>query len=177
VRHVAFVGLGANLASPAGAPQATVRAAMDDLGGAGRVTARSHLYCTEPVGAAAQPAFVNAAVRMETDLGPEELLDFLLAVERRYGRERSRDVPKGPRTLDLDLLLMDDEVLDLPRLTLPHPALAERRFVLAPLSEIAPEVRHPVLGGTMAELLAELPDAGPNRKDAVRELGAERPEP
>lgn len=143
---------------------------MDGLAAAGRVTARSSLYRTQPVDYAAQPAFVNAAVQMETELEPEALLDFLLAVERRYGRDRRHDVPKGPRTLDLDLLLMDDLVLESPRLVLPHPGLAQRRFVLAPLSEIAPGLRHPVLDATMAELLAALPDEGANRRDAVRKL-------
>ncbi len=167
---LAAIGLGANLPSPAGAPEQTILAAIDDLSAAGKVVARSSLYRTDPVGLADQPAFVNAAVTFETALAPEALLDFLLSVERRYGRERSVDPPKGPRTLDLDLLLMDGLVLHSPYLTLPHPALAERRFVLVPLAEIAPGLRHPVLSKNIAELLADLPAEGPNRIESVRKI-------
>jgi 2-amino-4-hydroxy-6-hydroxymethyldihydropteridine diphosphokinase len=170
VRHLAYIGLGANLPSPVGEPGQTVVAAMDALGGAGSVTARSSLYRTEPVGPVAQGAFVNAALALETKLEPEALLDYLLAVERTYGRDRSRDIPKGPRALDLDLLLVDGLVVNSARLTLPHPALAERRFVLAPLAQIAPGLLHPVSGATMAALLAALPETGPNGRDAVKVL-------
>lgn len=175
MRHRAFIGLGANLPSPVAPPEATLQAAMGDLGGAGRVLARSSLYRTDPVGYTAQPAFMNAAVEMETELEPEDLLEFLLATERRFGRERNRDLPKGPRALDLDLLLVDGLVMNTPQLTLPHPALAERRFVLAPLAEIAPGLRHPLLGKTMVELLAALPEEGSNGPDAVKKLALEPP--
>jgi len=170
VSHLAAIALGANLPSPSGPPEQTLSAAIDDLAGAGVIVARSSLYRTEPVGVANQPPFVNAVVTLATDLDPEALLDLLLAIERRSGRDRASGAPNGPRTLDLDLLLIDDLVVSSPRLTLPHPALADRRFVLAPLCEIAPDLRHPILDKSMAELLAALPEEGPNRAAAVRKL-------
>ena len=131
----AYVGLGANL----GDREQTLRAAVDALGaedGIG-VVAVSTLRETEPVGVGDQPPFLNGAVGVETSLGARELLDRLLAVEQRFGRVR---VPgeHGPRTLDLDLLLYGDEAIDEPGLTVPHPRLHERRFVLEPLAELAP---------------------------------------
>lgn len=148
---------------------------MDELGAAGRVIACSPLYRTEPVGMTEQPAFVNAAVVIETSLDPEGLLEFLLATERSYGRDRERDRLKGPRALDLDVLLIDEQVIRTERLTVPHPGLAERRFVLEPLAEIAPEWRHPEMGKTVAELLALLPSAGVNGPEAVHKLKEGQP--
>jgi 2-amino-4-hydroxy-6-hydroxymethyldihydropteridine diphosphokinase len=170
VNHLAAIGLGANLPSPAGSPEKTIAAAIEDLAAAGTIVARSSLYRTEPVGFADQPPFVNAAVTLTTDLTPEALLALLLAIEHRYGRDRSSDLSNHPRTLDLDLLLVDDLILNSPSLTLPHPALATRRFVLAPLAEVAPDLRHPILKKNIAELLAALPAEGPNRIESVRKL-------
>jgi len=162
----AYIALGSNL----GNREETLSAATDRLRGLGQVEAFSALYETEPVGNRDQPAFLNAVVALETALQPLPLLNALLAIERELGRDRSRGLPKGPRTLDLDLLLMGDNVLAGEELTLPHPALTQRRFVLAPLAEIAPHLRHPQTNQTMAELLAQLPDDGENRVSAVHRL-------
>ena len=170
MNHLAAISLSANLPSHVGPPEQTIAAAIEDLAVAGTIAARSSLYSTEPVGFADQPPFVNAAVTLTTSLAPEALLDLLLAIEHRYGRDRSGDLSNHPRTLDLDLLLVDDIILNSPRLTLPHPALATRRFVLAPLAEIAPGLQHPILKKHIAELLAALPAEGPNRIESVRKL-------
>lgn len=177
IPHLAAVGLGANLRSRAGSPRQTLLAAIADLSAAGTVVAQSPFYRTEPVGLVTQPPFVNAALLVRTTLGPEPLLRLLLDIEQRYGRNRAHDIPKGPRTLDLDLLLFDDLVLSTPSLVLPHPALAHRRFVLEPLSQIAPQLRHPILGKTVAELLTNLPDEGPNSRSAVIRLDNLQPQP
>ena len=140
--------------------------------GLGRITACSSFYETDPVGNRGQPLFVNAAAALKTTLEPVQLLHELLKIEREFGRRREDARPpsmsKGPRTLDLDLLLVDDIELNLPGLTLPHPALAKRRFVLAPLAEIAPEFRPPGLDSTWRNCFPDLPDEGENRIAAVR---------
>ncbi len=151
----AYIGLGANL----GRPDRTIRAALVALDAHPRIRVRavSPLQTTAPVGGPPnQPPYRNGAAELETTLGPEELLEVLLTVERRLGRERSREVRHGPRVIDLDLLLHGAEVRDGPRLVLPHPRLLERRFVLEPLAAIAPHLPIPGAGATVAEGLARL---------------------
>jgi 2-amino-4-hydroxy-6-hydroxymethyldihydropteridine diphosphokinase len=163
MEYRAFIGLGSNVASSAGDPRRTIRAAIAALEALGELTAQSSLYRTTPVGFLDQPDFINAVVCLETDVEPEELMRELLGIERRFGRDRSASVPKGPRTLDLDLLLVfetangESVVHRSAGLTLPHPEMARRRFVLEPLAEIAPELRHPLLCKSARQLLDKLP--------------------
>ena len=152
----AFVGLGSNL----GDREATLRAAVGRMRGlAGTEVKRvSSFRDTEPAGYLDQPRFLNGAVELETTLAPRALLDALLALERDLGRDRSASPPHGPRTLDLDLLLYDQEVLDEPGLAVPHPRLHERLFVLEPLAELDPGLEIPGRGSVQA-LLAKLDSA------------------
>jgi 2-amino-4-hydroxy-6-hydroxymethyldihydropteridine diphosphokinase len=149
----AYVALGANL----GDREQTIRQALAELDRTPgvRVAAVSSLSETEPVGYLNQPPFLNGAAALETSLGPRELLDLLLAVERRFGRVRMGSPPLGPRTLDLDLLVYAGAEIDEPGLRIPHPRLHERRFVLAPLAELDPSLKVPGKGEVQA-LLAEL---------------------
>jgi 2-amino-4-hydroxy-6-hydroxymethyldihydropteridine diphosphokinase len=132
-----------------------IRTAIQALGEVGKELAISSLYETEPVEFTAQPWFINCAVRLETDLSPHELIDGLLSIEQKMGRYRGQK--KGPRNIDLDILLYDNLILNDATLTIPHPAMHERRFVLEPLAEIAPEIIHPALRRTMRELRDALP--------------------
>jgi 2-amino-4-hydroxy-6-hydroxymethyldihydropteridine diphosphokinase len=156
----AYVGIGANLGDPA----AQVRRAIDALNAlpSTRLEAASSLYRTAPVGYADQPDFVNAVAAIDTDLPPRALLDALLSIERAAGRERS--FRNAPRTLDLDLLLYGDAAFHDDVLTVPHPRMHERAFVLAPLAEIAPDAAIPG-HGSAAACAARLPDQGVRRAE------------
>jgi 2-amino-4-hydroxy-6-hydroxymethyldihydropteridine diphosphokinase len=149
----AYVGLGSNL----GDREATIRAALAELAAEPgvEVTAVSSLIETDPVGYLDQPPFLNGAAELETTLAPRQLLDLLLAVEARFGRDRGAVPAQGPRTLDLDLLLYDDDRIREPGLELPHPRLHERAFVLEPLAELDPALEVPGKG-RIRSLLAGL---------------------
>lgn len=152
----AYVGLGANLGDRERTLHAAVAALAEEDGI--EVVAVSTLRETDPVGVGEQPRFLNGVVALETALAPRELLDRLLAIEQRFGRVRTPG-EHGPRTLDLDLLLHGDAVLDEPDLTVPHPRLHERRFVLEPLAELAPGLVVPGRGD-VDSMLAEAGNAG-----------------
>lgn len=159
----AAIALGSNLPSHFGDPAANLHEALRRLNELGTVLAVSSFLSTEPVGYRDQPRFLNAAAILETDLDPLSLLRELLGLEQAMGRVRADDVPpKGPRIIDLDLLLYEDakgESLALtgPDLTVPHPELHRRRFVLEPLTEVAPDMKVPHLQRTVKELLVQLP--------------------
>jgi 2-amino-4-hydroxy-6-hydroxymethyldihydropteridine diphosphokinase len=149
----AFVGLGSNL----GQPEALIRSALELLASEEgiEVLAVSTLRETDPVGYEEQPRFLNGAAELATELGPRELLERLLAIERRLGRIRGEGPRFGPRPIDLDLLVYGEEILNEPGLALPHPRLHERRFALEPLAELDPALEVPGRGPVQA-LLAGL---------------------
>lgn len=150
----AYIALGSNLGDRPG----QIKAALQLLESASiRVTSVSRLHQTDPVDCPpGSPSFLNAAAALDTELSPRELLHRLLDAERVLGRQRNSDARNASRTIDLDLLLYDQLVVNEAGLIIPHPRMHQRRFVLAPLAEIAPELRHPVLNTTVGELFAEL---------------------
>lgn len=148
----AYIGLGSNMGDKKGA----CRRAIELLAKAGRIVAASSFYCTEPVGYPDQEEFVNAVVELETQLSPSELLAHCHAIENELGR--SRLVRWGPRTVDLDILLYGEAVINDAELTIPHPLMTARAFVLIPLAEIAPQAVHPVVKKSVAQLLHNLHD-------------------
>ena len=155
-----YLSLGSNVGDRA----ANLNTAIERLRGLGEVVAVSSFYETEPVEFEAQPWFVNCAVQLNTEKMPRQLLSGILDLEQQMGRRRAQK--KGPRIIDIDILLFGNSVVETKGLTIPHPAMHERRFVLEPLAEIAPEMRHPVFKRTVRELRDTLPPG-----QVVRKIG------
>ncbi len=158
MENLAYLSLG----STGGDRGSCLREAIRELDELGRVLAVSSFYETEPVEFTEQAWFLNCAVALETSRPAEQLMTALLSIERAMGRERVQN--KGPRNIDIDILLYGDAVIDSLLLTIPHPAMTQRRFVLEPLAEIAPEAVHPTLKKTVKQLLDELPPGQTVRK-------------
>lgn len=158
MHELVYLSLGSNVGDRAG----NLNAAIERLRALGEVMAVSSFYETEPVEFTAQPWFLNCAVRLDAEKTSEQLLAGLLDIEQQLGRRRGRD--KGPRIIDLDILLFGSSIVKERGLAIPHPAMHERRFVLEPLAEIAAEVRHPVFKRTVRELLDALPAGQAVRK-------------
>jgi 2-amino-4-hydroxy-6-hydroxymethyldihydropteridine diphosphokinase len=163
--HLVYLSLGSNI----GEREANLQAAVERLGSAGiRVARVSPIYETEPVDYTDQRWFLNLVVEAETGLFPMQLLARVARIERALGRLRA--VPKGPRTLDIDILLYGKAVVRSEALEIPHPRMGERRFVLAPLADLAPDLRHPVAHRTVSEMLEAAPPQTVRRVEGL-ELG------
>jgi 2-amino-4-hydroxy-6-hydroxymethyldihydropteridine diphosphokinase len=158
VHQPVYLSLGSNVGDRAG----NLKAAIDRLRAFGEVVAVSSFYETEPVEFTAQPWFLNCAIKLDAQKTPAQLLTGIVEIEHQLGRQRGQE--KGPRTIDLDILLFGNSILEGRGLTIPHPAMHKRRFVLEPLAEIAPDLRHPVLNRTIRELRDALPPGQAVRK-------------
>ena len=148
MHKIVYLSLGSNLGDPA----ANLNAAIAGLRALGDVVAVSSFYETEPIDFAAQPWFLNCAIKVDTEKMPKQLMSGILDLEKEMGRRRQHQQKKGPRIIDIDILLFGNSIIETKGLTIPHPEMHQRRFVLEPLAEIAPEVRHPVFKRTVREL-------------------------
>ena len=162
MKKIVYLSLGSNL----GDRQSNLRNAIGRLLELGDVVEVSSLYETEPVEITDQPWFLNCAVAVRTELMPREFLAGILAIEKSMGRVRTQ--PKGPRVIDIDILLFGQQTINTPELTVPHPAMTVRRFVLEPLAEIGPDVVYPTTKKTIRELLKALPQDGAKVKRTPR---------
>jgi 2-amino-4-hydroxy-6-hydroxymethyldihydropteridine diphosphokinase len=158
VSETVYLSLGSNLGDRA----AHLRSAIAQLDAAGRLLAASAMYETQPVDLPNQPWFLNCAIAIQSSMAPRELLNFALRIESIMGRLRMQE--KGARNIDIDILLFGSQVVDEPGLKIPHPAMHQRRFVLEPLAEIAPNAIHPPQGKSVQELLQALPEGQTVRK-------------
>ena len=157
--NTAYLSLGSNIGDRAH----NITHALEQLASHGvRVVKQSSLYETEPVELREQDWFLNCVAEVETNLRPQELMQVLLKIERSMGRERT--VPKGPRVMDLDILLFGSELVHESHLEIPHPRMADRRFVLVPLAEISPDAMHPIRKKTIQQLLVDTPDRSEVRR-------------
>lgn len=163
MKKTVYLSLGSNLGDRA----ENLTRALEALREVGELSAVSSIYETEPVDFAQQGWFLNCAVSLETEKLPRQLLASLQRIEQQMGRRRT--VAKGPRVIDIDVLLFGNSVIDTQNLTVPHPAMHERRFVLDPLAEIAPEARHPVFKKTVREMRDALPPGQTVRKLATNQ--------
>jgi len=161
MHKLVYLSLGSNMGDPA----TNLNTAITGLRPLGDVVAVSSFYETEPVELTAQPWFLNCAVKLDTEKMPKQLMSGILDLEKEMGRRRQQN--KGPRIIDIDILLFGSSIIETKGLTIPHPAMHQRRFVLEPLAEIAPDVRHPVFKRTVRELRDALPPG-----QAVRRIPA-----
>ena len=158
MQNIVYLSLGSNV----GDRLANLSTAIERLKSVGEIVGVSSFYETEPVEFTAQPWFINGGVKLNTEKTPDQLLVEILQIEQHMGRQRTQ--AKGPRAIDIDILLFGDSVINTKDLTIPHPAMQKRRFVLEPLAEIAPDVQHPVLQQTIQELRDALPAGQAVRK-------------